>query len=68
MRGSDDQSQLRHTAASINPSGQTAKGYSLTATATTGNTCTFVKAATGVVTRSCTRPTTQGGCPTCLTW
>jgi type IV pilus assembly protein PilA len=54
--------------ASINPSGQTANGYSLTSTSKTGNTFTIVKADTGVVTRSCTRTNTKGGCPTSLTW
>ena len=43
-------------------------GWSVTATSKTGNTFTIVKAATGVVTRSCTRTATTGGCPTSLLW
>ena len=54
--------------ASINPTGQTATGYSLTATSKTGNTFTIVKASDGTVTRSCTRTNTKGGCPTSLAW
>ena len=54
--------------ASINPSGQTLTGYTLTATAKTGNTFSIVKAVDGTVTRSCTRTNTKGGCPTSLTW
>jgi type IV pilus assembly protein PilA len=54
--------------ASINPTGQTTTGWSVTATSKTGNTFTIVKAATGVVTRSCTRTSTTGGCPTSLLW
>jgi type IV pilus assembly protein PilA len=53
--------------ASINPSGQGTDGYSLTSTSKTGNTFTIVKN-TGVVTRSCTRTNTKGGCPTSLSW
>jgi type IV pilus assembly protein PilA len=54
--------------ASINPTGQTTTGYSLTSTSKTGNTFTIVKASTGVVTRSCVRNTAKGGCPTSLLW
>ena len=54
--------------ASINPTGQTTTGWSVTATSKTGNTFTIVKAATGVVTRTCTRTATTGGCPTSLSW
>ena len=52
----------------ISPTGQTTTGYSLTATAKTGNTFSIVKAVDGTVTRSCTRTNTKGGCPTSLTW
>jgi type IV pilus assembly protein PilA len=54
--------------ASISPTLQTTTGYSVTSTSKTGNTFTIVKAATGVVTRSCTRTSTKGGCPTSLLW
>ena len=43
-------------------------GYSLTATAKTGNTFSIVKAADGTVTRSCTRTNPRGSCPTSLLW
>ena len=52
---------------SISPTGQTTTGYTLTATAKTGNTFSIVKAVDGTVTRSCTRTNTKGGCPTSLT-
>ena len=56
--------------ATINPTGQTTTGWSVTATAKTGNTFTIVKAATGVVTRTCTRTatSTNSGCPASLSW
>jgi len=54
--------------ASISPMLQTTTGYSLTSTSKTGNTFTIVKASTGVVTRSCTRTSTKGGCPSSLLW
>jgi type IV pilus assembly protein PilA len=54
--------------ASINPSGQSATGYTLTSTSKTGNTFTIVKNTDGTVTRSCTRTNTKGGCPTSLAW
>jgi type IV pilus assembly protein PilA len=54
--------------ASISPTLQTTTGYSVTSTAKTGNTFTIVKASTGVVTRSCTRTSTKGGCPSSLLW
>ena len=54
--------------ATINPTGQTTTGWSVTATAKTGNTFTIVKAATGIVTRTCTRGNTKGGCPTSTVW
>jgi type IV pilus assembly protein PilA len=54
--------------ASINPSGQSLTGYSLTSTSKTTNTFTIVKNDDGTVTRSCTRPNTKGGCPSSLSW
>jgi len=54
--------------ATINPTGQTTTGWSVTATAKTGNTFTIVKAATGVVTRTCTRTSASSGCPASLSW
>jgi type IV pilus assembly protein PilA len=54
--------------ASISPTLQTTTGYSVTSTSKTGNTFTIVKASTGVVTRSCTRTSTKGGCPSSLLW
>jgi type IV pilus assembly protein PilA len=42
--------------------------YKLTVTSKTGNTFSITKAATGTVTRSCTRSTTKGGCPASLSW
>ena len=56
--------------ATINPTAQTTTGWSVTATAKTGNTFTIVKASTGVVTRSCTRTatSTSSGCPASLSW
>jgi len=56
--------------ATINPTGQTTTGWSVTATAKTGNTFTIVKAATGIVTRTCTRTasSTNSGCPASLSW
>jgi type IV pilus assembly protein PilA len=54
--------------ATLVASGQTVDAYSLVVTAKTGNTFTIAKASTGVVTRSCTRTNTKGGCPTSLAW
>ncbi len=42
--------------------------YSLRVTSKTNNTFTIAKANTGIVTRSCTRPNTKGGCPASLSW
>ena len=42
--------------------------YSLTVTSKTTNTFSIAKTDTGVVTRSCTRPNTKGGCPASLSW
>ena len=49
-------------------SGQSANGYTLVVTSKTGNTFRIVKADTGVVTRTCTRTNTKGGCPVSLSW
>jgi type IV pilus assembly protein PilA len=50
-------------------SGQTVDSYSMVVTSKTGNTFTIVKATTtGVVTRTCTRTNTKGGCPTSTVW
>jgi type IV pilus assembly protein PilA len=54
--------------ATITPSGQSATAYVLTATSKTNNTFTITKASTGVVTRTCTRPNTKGGCPAGTSW
>jgi type IV pilus assembly protein PilA len=43
-------------------------GYTLTVTSKTTNVFSIVKASTGTVTRSCTRPNTKGGCPASLSW
>jgi type IV pilus assembly protein PilA len=42
--------------------------YSLTVTSKTTNTFTIAKTNTGIVTRSCTRPNTKGGCPASQSW
>ena len=49
--------------ATITPSGQTATGYVLEATAKTGNKFKITKNTDGTVTRTCTRTNTKGGCP-----
>src|SRR5918995_303502 len=49
-----------------NPGG--ADTYRLDVTSVTGNHFLIEKTAAGVVTRSCTRPNTRGGCPASLTW
>ena len=49
-------------------SGQTTTGYTLVVTSKTTNTFTITKAASGVTTRSCTRPSTKGGCPASFSW
>ena len=54
--------------ATLAVSGQTIDAYSLVVTAKTGNTFTITKASTGIVTRTCTRTNTKGGCPTSLAW
>jgi type IV pilus assembly protein PilA len=42
--------------------------YSLSVTSKTGNPFVITKAATGDVTRSCTRTNAKGGCPIGLSW
>jgi type IV pilus assembly protein PilA len=49
-------------------SGTAADAYTLTVTSVTTNTFAIAKASGGVVTRSCTRPNTKGGCPASLSW
>jgi type IV pilus assembly protein PilA len=46
----------------------TTTSYALSVTSKTGNVFTITKAGTGVVTRSCTRTSTKGGCPASLSW
>ena len=54
---------------SLAASAQTIDGYSLVVTSKTTNTFTITKApTTAVVTRSCTRGNTKGGCPTSTVW
>jgi hypothetical protein len=45
-----------------------ADSYSLRVTSKTANTFTIAKANTGIVTRSCTRTNTKGGCPASQSW
>src|SRR5215218_8581047 len=45
-----------------------ADSYTLTVTSVTTNTFSIGKANTGVVTRSCVRNNTKGGCPSSLSW
>ena len=52
----------------VNPSGQSATGYSLTSTSKTGNTFTILKNDDGTVNRTCTRTNTKGGCPSSTVW
>ena len=54
--------------ATLAVSGTAADTYTLTVTSGTNNTFTIAKAAGGVVTRSCVRNNTKGGCPASLTW
>src|SRR5689334_12825223 len=42
--------------------------FTATATSKTNNTFSIAKAATGIYTRSCTRPNTDGGCKASLSW
>jgi type IV pilus assembly protein PilA len=54
--------------ASLVVSGQSTTAYNLDVTSKTGNHFAIAKATDGVVTRSCTRPNTKGGCPASLSW
>jgi type IV pilus assembly protein PilA len=45
-----------------------ADNYKLTVTSKTGNDFVITKAATGVVTRTCTRTNQKGGCPASTSW
>jgi type IV pilus assembly protein PilA len=45
-----------------------ANAYTLDVTSATGNHFLIAKTAAGVVTRSCTRVSTKGGCPASLSW
>jgi type IV pilus assembly protein PilA len=45
-----------------------ADNYKLTVTSKTGNDFIITKAATGVVTRTCTRTNQKGGCPASTSW
>ena len=47
---------------------QTIDSYKLDVTAKTTNHFLITKASGGVVTRTCTRVSTKGGCPTSLAW
>jgi type IV pilus assembly protein PilA len=49
-------------------SGTAVDAYTLDVTSITGNHFKIAKAATGVVSRSCTRPNTKGGCPATTVW
>jgi type IV pilus assembly protein PilA len=45
-----------------------ANTFTVTATSKTNNTFSISKAATGIYSRACTRPNTDGGCKSSLTW
>jgi type IV pilus assembly protein PilA len=51
-----------------NATGTNLDGYDLTVTSKTGNTFKIEKTSAGIITRSCTRPNTKGGCPASLSW
>jgi type IV pilus assembly protein PilA len=61
-------SLLSGAGATLVVSGQAVDAYSMVVTSKTGNTFTITKATTGIVTRSCVRTNTKGGCPTSLLW
>jgi type IV pilus assembly protein PilA len=52
----------------VTPGTLTVDTYTLDVTSTTGNHFLMTKGLTGVVTRTCTRPNTKGGCPTTTIW
>ncbi|MDP9135872.1 MAG: prepilin-type N-terminal cleavage/methylation domain-containing protein [Actinomycetota bacterium] len=63
-----EQSLATGAGASLAITGTAVDTYTLDVTSVTGNHFRIAKANTGVVTRSCTRPNTKGGCPASLTW
>ena len=52
----------------VDISAPTTTTFSVTAKSKTDNTYTISKASTGIYSRSCTRPNTDGGCKASLTW
>jgi type IV pilus assembly protein PilA len=52
----------------VTPGTATVDSYTLDVKAKTGNHFLIAKDTTGVVTRTCTRPNTKGGCPATLSW
>jgi type IV pilus assembly protein PilA len=52
----------------VTPGTATVDTYTLNVTSKTGNHFLIAKDATGVVARTCTRPSTKGGCPASLSW
>jgi type IV pilus assembly protein PilA len=52
----------------VTPGTATVDSYTLDVTSKTGNHFSIAKDTGGVVTRSCTRPNTKGGCPATLSW
>jgi type IV pilus assembly protein PilA len=61
-------SLLSGAGASLAVTGQSATAYVLEVTSKTLNKFKITKATSGVVTRSCTRPNTKGGCPATTVW
>jgi type IV pilus assembly protein PilA len=54
--------------ASLTVTGTAADAYTLTVDSATQNDFIITKAPGGVVTRTCVRTSTKGGCPASLTW
>jgi type IV pilus assembly protein PilA len=52
----------------VTPGTAVSDTYRLDVSSVTGNHFLMVKDATGLVTRSCTRPNLKGGCPPNLSW
>jgi type IV pilus assembly protein PilA len=52
----------------VTPGTATVDSYTLNVTSKTLNHFLIAKDTTGIVTRSCTRPNTKGGCPATLSW
>jgi hypothetical protein len=63
-----EQSLATAPGSSLAVTGTAVDAYTLDVTSVTGNHFSIAKAATGVVTRSCTRPNTKGGCPATTVW